>query len=33
MVDGSVHALNENIDYQLYQKLGTRNGGEKALVP
>jgi len=32
-VDGSVHLINETIDYQLYNELGTRAGGETVTVP
>ena len=28
MGDGSVHFLDESIDYETYNYLGTRNGGE-----
>jgi prepilin-type N-terminal cleavage/methylation domain-containing protein len=28
MADGSIHFLRENIDYRLYNELGTRSGGE-----
>ncbi len=30
MGDGSVHFVSETIDYQLYNELGTRDGGEPA---
>ena len=30
MVDGSVHFVNDNIDFELYQNLSTRGGGEAA---
>jgi prepilin-type N-terminal cleavage/methylation domain-containing protein/prepilin-type processing-associated H-X9-DG protein len=33
MADGSVHFLAETIDYQLYNALGTRDGGEVGAVP
>jgi len=33
MGDGSVHFLNESIDYRLYNELGTRDGGELAELP
>lgn len=31
--DGSIHFLSEYIDYQLYRKLSTINGGEPAFLP
>lgn len=33
MVDGSVHFLSENIDFDLYQALSTRSGGEVVEFP
>ncbi len=33
MVDGSVQLLNDTIDYQLFNNLGTRAGGELAALP
>jgi prepilin-type processing-associated H-X9-DG protein len=33
MADGSVHFLTDTIDYQLYNELGTRAGGETAELP
>jgi len=33
LVDGSVHFFSESIDYQLYNALGTRSGGEVAQLP
>ena len=33
MADGSIHFINESIDYDLYQALSTRAGGEMASVP
>jgi prepilin-type processing-associated H-X9-DG protein len=33
MVDGSVHFISEAIEYQLYNELGTRAGGEVASIP
>lgn len=33
MADGSVHFLNETIDFQLYKGLSTRDGGETVQVP
>lgn len=33
MADGSVQFINDTIDYNLYQYLGTKNGGEKAQLP
>jgi prepilin-type N-terminal cleavage/methylation domain-containing protein len=33
MSDGSVHFLNETIDFVLYYRLGSRNGGEVVQVP
>ena len=33
MADGSVHFISENINYNLYQSLGTRDGGESAQLP
>ena len=33
LADGSVHFLNQGIDFQLYNALGTRAGGEAAVVP
>jgi prepilin-type processing-associated H-X9-DG protein len=33
LADGSVHFFNETIDYRLYNELGTRAGGEVAMVP
>ena len=33
MGDGSVHFINETIDFQLYNELGTRAGGEVAQLP
>jgi prepilin-type N-terminal cleavage/methylation domain-containing protein len=32
-VDGSVHAISENIDYHIWRDLGTRDGGEQAFIP
>jgi len=33
MADGSVHFVSENIDFQVYNYLGTRSGGEVAKLP
>ena len=33
MGDGSVHFINETIDCQLYNELGTKSGGEVAQLP
>jgi hypothetical protein len=33
MGDGSTHFFSESIDYRLYNALGTRAGGELAVVP
>jgi hypothetical protein len=33
MGDGSIHFMTENIDYRLYNNLGTRAGGEVATLP
>jgi prepilin-type processing-associated H-X9-DG protein len=33
MADGSVHFLSESIDYQIFNGLGTRSGGEIASLP
>jgi hypothetical protein len=31
--DGSVHFFSENIDFNLYQNLGSINGGETVSIP
>jgi hypothetical protein len=33
MGDASVHFINENIDFKLYNNLGTRAGGEAVTLP
>jgi prepilin-type N-terminal cleavage/methylation domain-containing protein len=33
MADGSVHLVNDAIDYRLYNELGTRDGGEPVQLP
>jgi prepilin-type processing-associated H-X9-DG protein len=33
MADGSVHYINDTIDYRLYNELGTRDGGESVRLP
>jgi prepilin-type N-terminal cleavage/methylation domain-containing protein/prepilin-type processing-associated H-X9-DG protein len=33
MADGSVHFLNEDIDFKTYNELGTRSGGETVAIP
>lgn len=33
IADGSVHFLSENIDYKLYNEMGTRAGGEVVALP
>ena len=33
MGDGSVHFINESIDYKLYNELGSRAGGESVSIP
>jgi prepilin-type processing-associated H-X9-DG protein len=33
LCDGSVHFVSDHIDYQLYNNLGTRAGGEAVSLP
>jgi hypothetical protein len=33
IADGSVHFFSENIDYKLFNEMGTRSGGETVAFP